>query len=77
MEQKSFAEDFKFILFMRLTVNEFEFINELKKIKKNQNIILGMGDDTAILKDNLLVCSDSLVEDIHSSFKYFSIVKNN
>jgi thiamine-monophosphate kinase len=53
-------------------MNEFEFINKIKQIKNNHKINLGIGDDTAIL-DDLLICSDSLVEDIHFSLDYFTI----
>ena len=58
-------------------MNEFQFIDSLKKIKKNKPIELAIGDDTAIINLNngtkQLICSDTLVENIHFSFKYFTL----
>jgi len=53
-------------------MNEFQFIDTLKKIEKNNPVTLSIGDDTAII-ENSLICSDTLVEDIHFSFKYFTL----
>ncbi len=54
-------------------MNEFEFINKIKEISTYHKINLGIGDDTAILNDNMLICSDSLVEGVHFSLNYFTI----
>jgi len=58
-------------------MNEFQFIDTLKNIKKNNPINLSIGDDTAIINfkqnENKLICSDTLVEDIHFSFNYFTL----
>ncbi len=54
-------------------MNEFEFISKIKEIKKYNKIPLGIGDDTAILNNNMLICSDSLIEGIHFSLDYFTI----
>ena len=56
-------------------MNEFEFINKIKKNKKKHNIDLGIGDDTAIINKNMLICSDSLVEGIHFSLDYFTMAE--
>jgi len=56
-------------------MNEFEFIDEINKIKNYHKINLAIGDDTAILNENMLICSDSLVEGIHFSLDYFSIAE--
>jgi len=56
-------------------MNEFEFIDEINKIKNYHKINLAIGDDTAILNENMLICSDSLVEGIHFSLNYFSIAE--
>jgi len=54
-------------------MNEFEFINTIKKIKTHHKITQGIGDDTAILNEKMLICSDSLIENIHFSLDYFTI----
>lgn len=54
-------------------MNEFEFINKIKEINTHHKINLGIGDDTAILNNNMLICSDSLIEGVHFSLDYFTI----
>lgn len=53
-------------------MNEFEFIETLKKIPLNNSIELGIGDDCAVIQ-NKLICSDTLVENIHFKLDYFTI----
>lgn len=57
---------------------EKEFINIINKIlNKNSmdNILIGIGDDAAIttknIDNNLVICSDSIVEGVHFSDKYY------
>mgnify|MGYP001259537152 CR=1 FL=1 len=52
-------------------MNEFEFIDTLKKIPLNNSIELGIGDDCAVIQ-NKLICSDTLVENIHFKLDYFT-----
>ena len=58
---------------------EKEFINIINKILNkdlNEDIVVGIGDDAAILSANKqnkkVICSDSVVEDIHFKLDYFS-----
>jgi thiamine-monophosphate kinase len=54
-------------------MNEFEFINKISSIKNNHKPTLGIGDDTAILDNHMLICSDSFIEGVHFSLDYFTI----
>lgn len=58
---------------------EKEFINIINQILNkdlNEDILVGIGDDAAILSENKknkkVICSDSIVEDIHFKLDYFS-----
>ena len=58
---------------------EKEFINIINKLLNkdlNEDIVVGIGDDAAILSENKqnkkVICSDSIVEDLHFKLDYFS-----
>ena len=57
---------------------EKEFISIINKILNKtsmDNILIGIGDDAAIttknIDNNLVICSDSIVEGVHFSNKYY------
>ena len=58
---------------------EKEFINIINKILNKdlkKDFVVGIGDDAAILTSNgnnkMVICSDTIVEDIHFKLDYFS-----
>ena len=58
---------------------EKEFINIINKLLNkdlNEDIVVGIGDDAAIISENKqnkkVICSDSIVEDLHFKLDYFS-----
>ena len=59
-------------------IGEFALINRISKIigKPSINIVKGIGDDAAVIKPSknklLVITTDTLIEDIHFSFDYFS-----
>ena len=54
-------------------MNEREFINKLRNVPaSSQKVVLGIGDDAAVIEKNLIVTTDTLVENNHFSRKYFS-----
>ncbi len=61
---------------MKLTqIGEFGLINRIYKPPKDKNILVGIGDDTAVVKVGkklLLLTTDTLVDGDHFSFKYFT-----
>ncbi len=52
-------------------MNEFQFIDKLKNIPLNTKITAGIKDDAAVI-GNQLLCSDTIVENIHFKQEYFS-----
>ncbi len=56
-------------------IGEFGLINRIYKPPKDKNILVGIGDDTAVVKVGkklLLLTTDTLVDGDHFSFKYFT-----
>ena len=50
-------------------------INEIFNFKDDKNVIIGIGDDAALVKgeNHQVICSDSIVEGVHFNLDYFSL----
>ena len=56
-------------------IGEFGLIKRIYKKSKDKNILVGIGDDTAVIKFGnklMLITTDTIVEGDHFSFKYFT-----
>jgi len=56
-------------------IGEFGLIKRIYKQVKDKNVLVGIGDDTAVIKIGkklLLITTDTIVEGDHFSFKYFT-----
>ena len=59
-------------------LKEFEFIEKIKpSYYRNSSVIKGIGDDAAVVSPpngyELVIASDTMVEDIHFSFEYMQL----
>ncbi len=56
-------------------IGEEKIIDYIKKRfpKRNKEISKGIGDDAAVLKNGLIISTDSFYEHIHFKFKYFDM----
>ena len=59
--------------------SELKFLDLIeKKFKyKDKDLIIGIGDDAAVLKfnkGNIIATTDMMVENVHFNLKYFSIL---
>ena len=57
---------------------EFELIKRITKKSRVKNVVVGIGDDCAIIQVNgkyLAITTDSVIEDVHFSLKWFSPIQ--
>ena len=59
-------------------MNEFRLLETLKHLPKKKSVILGPGDDAAMIKWDkkyLLFCGDMLIEDVHFNLRDYSFAQ--